>query len=59
MLWSNKLIGKKSLTKMIVEKGLSGNEQRAYFDFGTFKVNNKGELVQIKSCTLYLNKINT
>jgi CubicO group peptidase (beta-lactamase class C family) len=46
-LWGNKLIDREHLKKVIIEPGLSGNPHRAYFDFGTFTVNNKQRLTQL------------
>ena len=46
-LWGNKLIDREQLKKVIIAPGLSGNPHRAYFDFGTFTVNNKQRLTQL------------
>ncbi|MFK8013208.1 MAG: tetratricopeptide repeat protein, partial [Marinicellaceae bacterium] len=46
-LWNNTLVNIDALKKVILEKGLSGNNLRAFFDFGNFKLNEKGELTDV------------
>ncbi len=46
-LWNSVLVNKDTLEKVILKPGLSGSSDRAYFDFGFFDKNKKGDLVEI------------
>ena len=46
-LWSGLLVNKHSMEKGLSAHHLSGNDERAYFDFGGFTKDNTGKLTQV------------